>query len=440
MERATMVVLLALAAAPGHGLTQEMPIAATGTAIGTPVNADDYPRYEYLKETLAGPVLISPEPARAYFWNNQQYFDVDYLLWWVQKLRVPPLVTTGSSADAVPGALGQPGTQVLLGDRSIGFGAFNGIRLDLGVWVDRDRNCGLEAAGFILEHRSAQFDAQGDANGQPFLAAPFVNALTGQNSVYLLSQNFPPPGPAALVTGGVSVQNALNLSNWEVHAVANLARDEAGYTNLLIGFRQTLLREDMSYGTSMSNIDVGGAAMFLNTPVTPGSIVTTFDSFSTKNTFNGPQVGIRFDRRWGPVTVNLISKLAMGAVHQVVTIQGASATNDPSFAVSQGVGGIYAQTSNIGSFSRDAFAVIPEVGINVGAELTQHLRIRAGYSFLYVSNVVRPGDQIDPRINPNLVPIDPTFGTAGGPNLPAFSFRSTGFWVQGVNFGVEITF
>src|SRR5581483_11540254 len=39
--------------------------------------------------------------------------DFTYLGWWTKHEHLPPLVTTGSPADLVPGALGQPNTVVL---------------------------------------------------------------------------------------------------------------------------------------------------------------------------------------------------------------------------------------------------------------------------------------------------------------------------------------
>ena len=57
--------------------------------------------------------------------------------------------------------------------------------------------------------------------------------------------------------------------------------------------------------------------------------------------------------------------------------------------------------------------MVPEVGINLGFQLTNNLKIYGGYSFLYWTNIVRPGDQIDTTVNPNLVPTSSTFGTAG---------------------------
>jgi hypothetical protein len=46
---------------------------------------------------------------------------------------------------------------------------------------------------------------------------------------------------------------------------------------------------------------------------------------------------------------------------------------------------------------------VPEAGIDVGYQLTRHLRAKAGYTFIYWTDVVRPGDQIDPTTNNSLV-------------------------------------
>jgi hypothetical protein len=105
------------------------------------------------------------------------------------------------------------------------------------------------------------------------------------------------------------------------------------------------------------------------------------------------------------------------------------------------VGGVYALPSNIGRYFRDDLAVIPEIGINLRVCLSDHLQARVGYTFLYASSVARPGNQIDRVINPNQVPTDPaSFGTPGGPARPAFSFRDSDFWAQGVSFGLELRY
>jgi hypothetical protein len=365
--------------------------------------------------------------------------SVDYLLWWVRKGETPPLVVTGPPTDAFPGALDQPNTRILFGDHGLDYGKFNGLRASFGAWLDDESRFGAEASGFVLERRSVQYNARGDANGQPFLATPFVNAVTGNDNVYFISQNFADPNISAMLTGGVGIFSATRLWSWDVNAVASLVRNDAWKVNVLAGFRQLSLRENLSHVTTVNNLTPEGASVFLTVPIDPAFTVTTIDSFGTSNLFNGGQLGARVDRRWGVFILEVTGKVALGSVQQDATIQGLTRTTAP-LPVTEAVGGIFAQGSNIGHFSRDTFAVVPEIGVNFAVNVTANVRARVGYTFVYVSSVARPGDQIDTAINVNRVPIDINFGTPGGPNRPAFDMKTTGFWAQGVNFGLEFRF
>ncbi len=186
-------------------------------------------------------------------------------MWWVRKGPTPPLVVTGSAADTFPGALDQPGTQILFGNRDLDYGRFNGLRLSLGGWLDGDNLFGLEAGGFVLERRSVQFSARADANGQPFLATPFVNAVTGRENVYFISQNFADPKLTAQLTGAVGIASSTSLWNWDLNGTANMARSSAWSADFLTGFRQTSLREDLSYATTVNNIIPGAPRAFCRT-------------------------------------------------------------------------------------------------------------------------------------------------------------------------------
>ena len=95
--------------------------------------------------------------------------------------------------------------------------------------------------------------------------------------------------------------------------------------------------------------------------------------------------------------------------------------------------------SNIGRFSRDMFVVAPEATINLGYQVTPAMRVFVGYNILYLSNVVRAGNQIDPIVNPNL--ITSTTGTTPSlPVRPAFAFKGTDLWAQGVNLVLEFRY
>jgi len=102
--------------------------------------------------------------------------------------------------------------------------------------------------------------------------------------------------------------------------------------------------------------------------------------------------------------------------------------------------GLFALSTNSGSFSRDRFAVVPEVSAKLGLHISERLLIFGGYSYIYWSNVVRPGEQIDRNLNPNLIPTSATFGGPAVPRQPAASFQTSDYWVQGMIFGFEFRY
>jgi hypothetical protein len=102
---------------------------------------------------------------------------------------------------------------------------------------------------------------------------------------------------------------------------------------------------------------------------------------------------------------------------------------------------LLALSSNIGHYSRDQFSVVPEVDVNVGYQVTNHLRFFVGYTFLYWSGVERPADAINLLANSTRVPTASFFGIApSGPPAPLFSFHNSDFWAQGINLGIQLRF
>jgi Putative beta barrel porin-7 (BBP7) len=68
------------------------------------------------------------------------------------------------------------------------------------------------------------------------------------------------------------------------------------------------------------------------------------------------------------------------------------------------------------------------------------MRVYVGYDFLYLSNAVRPGDQIDRELNPTQIPVNGSTGGLVGAPRPTFNFHETDFWAQGIRFGVALRF
>lgn len=88
------------------------------------------------------------------------------------------------------------------------------------------------------------------------------------------------------------------------------------------------------------------------------------------------------------------------------------------------------------------FAVVPEVGLNIGVRITSWAAVVAGYTFLYTNSVIRPGNQINRTINQSQSTTyteDPA-ARLRGPAQPSFKFNSSDFWAQGINEGLVFRF
>ena len=132
------------------------------------------------------------------------------------------------------------------------------------------------------------------------------------------------------------------------------------------------------------------------------------------------------------------AKVALGTTHQRVNIRGVTSITSNGVAIngSPFQGGLLALPTNIGSYSRDVFSVVPEVQVNLGYQIHPNVRLFGGYNFLYWSNVARASEQINRNINPSFIPGVPPPTTPLVPPEPSFRFINSGYWAQGLNFGV----
>ena len=130
----------------------------------------------------------------------------------------------------------------------------------------------------------------------------------------------------------------------------------------------------------------------------------------------------------------------MGQMQQVVDVNGATEAFNPDGSMTLFRGGLYALRSNTGRRQRDELAFIPEVGLNAGIQLTRHLKLFVGYTFLWISTVARAGEQIDSEINVSQFPIRSGDGPLVGRTRPAPKFHGTDFWAQGLSFGLELRY
>jgi hypothetical protein len=159
------------------------------------------------------------------------------------------------------------------------------------------------------------------------------------------------------------------------------------------------------------------------------------DQFNTQNTFNGGDLGMKFEFQRNRWSLDVFPRVALGSTHEVVDINGSTRTTSPAGVEATAVGGLLALSTNIGHYTQDDFAVVPELDLKLGFQFTRHTRLVLGYDCLYWSKLARAGEQIDRSVNGTLVP------NSGVPQVgataPLFSFQESGFWAQGVNIGVD---
>ena len=239
------------------------------------------------------------------------------------------------------------------------------------------------------------------------------------------------PGTAA---GTVNVQSSSRLQGASVNGICNLyCCDTCCYGN----------RIDLVGGGSWIQLNEGlNVVEDINPdPSVGGGNIGVLDQFGTRNNFYGGQIGLRDEIRRGRFFVNARGMVALGDTHEQVDIGGGTAfTPVAGGATTVMPGGLLARRSNIGSYSRDRISYIPEFDFNVGCQVTDHMRVFVGYTFLYWSNVVRPGDAIDLSVNPSQIPSNRGGGGLTGSPQPAFKFRDSDFWAQGVNLGLELRY
>ena len=192
--------------------------------------------------------------------------------------------------------------------------------------------------------------------------------------------------------------------------------------------------EDLDFG--QGNIGLPGGGSF-------GQVFNALDTFHANNNFYGGQLDLaRSDYRLGNSFNEGAASVALGSVDQVVNVNGiTNAVFSDGTSLVNGVGGTFAQSTNIGRHSHSAFCVVPEGDLKLGYNLTRSIQCFVSCNFLYLSDVARPGVGIDHNINVTQAPFDGgSPKTLVGAPVPAFSFSRTDFWAQGISFGLEIKY
>lgn len=404
------------------------------------------------------------------------YARAEYLQWWFDGMDTPPLVLR--YIDDPPPTNADQLLSVVFGGNEILDDGRSGFKILVGTWFDDYGKWGLEGDYYGFETARTMFLDGGNGEANPAVGRPFIDTNLGQ-AIELVSN----PGLQGTVTveadsdfmmSGIRLRHNLCCVERcrpacgdcvDCGAGVNCGSGCAGCgiskcplfaagvrrTDVLFGIRHAQLEERLRVtedleiiALTQDQIDAGFEPIRFTDSGEEIPVGTTFDlydDFTTSNEFVGVDFGYLWEWEYQRWSLELLSKLAVGNTRQRVNINGqtvAQAPTDPT-PPDPVPGGLLAQRTNIGRYERDELSVLPEINATLGFHLTNNLRLTVGYTFIYWSRVVRPGDQIDQVVNTANVPR----GLAGAlpavtqPLLPAFTFRDTDFWAHGLNAGAE---
>jgi hypothetical protein len=359
------------------------------------------------------------------------WVQLDALLWWTKGMEVPPLVTTDTATGTNAGTFLSPTVSILAGGGSILNDVQAGGRLQLGAWLNDCGTVGIQGDYLALGGDSYNFGAWSD--GTPTLWRPFYDTNPGD-----LGPNAEQVAVPGVIAGSVSVDARTWFSMAGVDMRFNLGGCERCWSppcdpcatmrggwraDLLLGYRFLQLGDRLGVTEELTSIgtEEGSSSSFF-----------VQDEFDTKTQFDGGEIGLLFSMNRNRWSLELAPKIAFGTSFEKATVNGSTVATNANGVSTLSEGGLLAQATNIGNYSQNAFAVVPQFNLTLGYQLTARLEATFGYSFLYWSRVARAGDQIDFNVDDrNIATVPPP----GGPD-PKFSFNQTSFWAQGLNFGL----
>ena len=343
--------------------------------------------------------------------RSSGWFESETLLWWAKGMGGGPLVVGGNNPTVLP-------TNPLAGgpNNLIGTDLLVGMRLNLGVWTDCNQNFGVGARGWGL---LTDGPTRNYTNGGNSTGIPFFNTSIGASDTFLVNVS---AGANGANTGNIQVKSDVDLIAGELYGRSLLVRDGSSRVDLLGGY--TFVRLDSELGLTSQYTDG------ITNTIQNGTVITTQDSFGTKNQFHGGHLGLLNEVSKGRFTFSAMGKVALGNVHQSSNIVGQFTQVAPNQASTTEARGLFAQSSNIGTISRDQFTFLPEAGAKMKYQLGR-AQLGVGYTLLVFPSVAMAGDQIDRNVD---------IGNIGNTAAPGARLVTDTFFLHGLDLGVTFKF
>lgn len=346
------------------------------------------------------------------------WISVDYLNWKTTGGDLPPLIR--SSPDGVlpnqTAVLGQLGT-TLFGGGSHDF-TNSGVRIGGGWWFDDCHTRGIEIfySGLPETREGVRFDS----TAFPRLGRPVFDTTLDVEAAMLIAH------PDFLIGSAAVDQRSA------FHHVEALRRDmqfqnACRRVDSLIGLRYASLEDSLLISQSSTYTAAQGQ-------IIAGTQRDLFDRFETSNRFQGLVLGLDYTEHLGVISLHARGTLGLGNNRTEVLIDGQTLTSVPGGGTATFDGGLLAQTTNIGTHTKNRFTVMPEAFFGVSARFHYGWEIKAGYQLIYWSDAAQAVNQIDRRVSQ--FPPEPPVGI----NAPAALMDSRGVLLHGLQTGVSLTF
>lgn len=417
--------------------------------------------------------ILGVDPNQLY---NRWYGKAEYLLWKIRNSELPQLQLTvpfsASNLDQL-----QPNITVPGGD--VDHAARTGGRITLGYWCDLDHYFGVEASYFQLENRQDPF-FQNQLQNTPLnvVIQQNVQEVVQNGGVTTTTLNQIPLTvtlPALLTVTANGRVGPTDFFGTEISGRSTRAYFGPAVFDLLGGFRFINLDENLALSQTVSiqtanptTVTTNGLAFvnnngIFNTTVVGNNVVpvgapitipqpinglstlatsTSNNQITTYNRFYGANLGASFEC-WcsSRIFFNGYGKIAVGAMTQQATLVNFTTTSALGAAPITTAGGTFSPLLGTLSHSRTRYAFVPEFNLNVGIQLTTRCRATLGYNLMYLTSVVRPGNQIIFGDSNTALTISGTSQPGGvAISQPTFRYQDTDFYAQGLVGGLEFRY
>lgn len=353
--------------------------------------------------------------------------SVDYILFKLRRNPTPALVQVipanladfqANGGDLPPGA-----ATTIYGQEGVGGDARSGMRIHAGAYLNPAKTWGFDGSYLQVFQESDQFTVA--SAGVPVIGRGFIDVGVNQPAFLRYTS------PDGLAAGIISVNSPVEMYTFDANLRGQgcaLFGERADY---LAGFRYLNLRDSVTINSAVAIRDQIGATPF---------VIASHESFRATNQFYGGQVGFDSIAHCGRIAFQVTGKFAMGWVDQDVRIEGFAATGGnqpPQLFPNQSI--LYVQPTNVGQFSRSRFAVMPELALQVGFQITPRLRAMVGYDIMTVTSVERSGAAINEAVNPARTQFIQVRQDSNAIQ-PVFAWGGTDFWAHGLTTGLAFSF